>query len=877
MANQSIGALALPMDDFPGTGALLERFREASFRALPPQERFEIVNRELLGLIQATPSPCFLLVPFLKYLARITEEKILDSRLNQTGFESWLGHDSGLSFEENRLVRGKLVGEYLPREAYQQVFPIGGGKIHPGSHTVTAHNPPDIDTTTASFITWLDAFAARVGSALHIWNLPGGRPGDETAFLFDELFTPHVFTRLAKDRRHIAHVGHDILTRDRFILARGERDLTTYRHNRYQNAIVMVDEGGFYVGDWRLGDIDTVGRVRRTLTGALREYLRLVTAELSLSFGKDSLTRAEVAAAVASLSERPFQWPHDLSVGHLPDDPRELDALLSKIYGLEGGGATPLKQVLRCFDERTGSDFASYFAALDRLLEDDLWDGAGLLKAGVAPVFRAFEAVHGALSRAVRQVGAHTLRMDVVMQVKHEVLGFSPNYVTTRATIDEIRDKIHNYEHITVVFPTRSGKLLPVGTIHAEELEKPIQGTVSLRDFANGHEISLAGHLEVISVIDHHKSEIRTRSAAAISVSDVQSSNTLLAEFSFARHDRYSLRGQSSESLARQRRQALPPGPEGEASLSLARRLIAKEEARRRSGAAHWVHPHRESAEYLCFLNAILDDTDLLAKAGWRDLEVVCELVNRLKSLQAGEEVEILGLEDLPHTPAGVATALRRLLTHPELHSFYARIYAMKERLVEAHLASAAAGDDLRLFSDTKVQNARFNVGQSKLYPGNRPTFERLRAPILNAWLRRMAEVRATQPGVDFFLQMISTVRGAAESFADREPPVSLRDEIWIRFDRTNDQVASQFRLFLARWRNHPRLDGIALSPSVEGGPVAERAFLTHILGDVFGEDQVAASENAALPHAVAVLRFRAGALNSRKTDITPYLPRQGE
>ena len=49
-----------------------------------------------------------------------------------------------------------------------------------------------------------------------------------------------------------------------------------------------------------------------------------------------------------------------------------------------------------------------------------------------------------------------------------------------------------------------------------------------------------------------------------------------------------------------------------------------------------FIHPAREFREYLCFLHAILDDTDLLTKVSSRDLECVAQFLNRLKSLSDG-------------------------------------------------------------------------------------------------------------------------------------------------------------------------------------------------------------------------------------------------
>ena len=69
--------------------------------------------------------------------------------------------------------------------------------------------------------------------------------------------------------------------------------------------------------------------------------------------------------------------------------------------------------------------------------------------------------------------------MHIAMQVKTEVLQLRPTWVGTKAEIHEIRSKIKDYQHLTVVFPDRHGHLIPVGVIHREDVEKPIQGTVS--------------------------------------------------------------------------------------------------------------------------------------------------------------------------------------------------------------------------------------------------------------------------------------------------------------------------------------------------------------------------------------------------------------
>src|SRR3989338_4888651 len=106
---------------------------------------------------------------------KIDREGVL-THYTLTSFELWLNQMSGLSFSENFHIRAKIVGKRIDRSDYQAFFPIGMGKVYEGSHFVTAHRSPDLDTTISSFWGWVDAFGARVGDSLHIWNLPGGPP-----------------------------------------------------------------------------------------------------------------------------------------------------------------------------------------------------------------------------------------------------------------------------------------------------------------------------------------------------------------------------------------------------------------------------------------------------------------------------------------------------------------------------------------------------------------------------------------------------------------------------------------------------------------------------------------------------------------------------
>ena len=225
---------------FPETEQCLNEFKSEEFQALNSIVRNETVNRKLFDIINNLPAGSYCFREVIHYLKSISDEKVLDGNFNLTAFERWINQHSGLSYEENRILRGKITGKYVPREEFQSSFPIGKDKVHPGSHTVTAHNPPDLDSTTASFIGWLDAFSCRVGSSLTVWNVPQGKPGPLIAKLFEEVFTDDLFYRVAKHKTLISHVAMDVVKQDRLIRVSGDTNIRDFSHNRNENHIILI-------------------------------------------------------------------------------------------------------------------------------------------------------------------------------------------------------------------------------------------------------------------------------------------------------------------------------------------------------------------------------------------------------------------------------------------------------------------------------------------------------------------------------------------------------------------------------------------------------------------------------------------------------------
>ena len=102
-------------------------------------------------------------------------------------------------------------------------------------------------------------------------------------------------------------------------------------------------------------------------------------------------------------------------------------------------------------------------------------------------------------------------------------------------------------------------------------------------------------------------------------------------------------------------------------SFRLLEKLLRKKQAIQRRQVGYFVDPQREYMEYEYFLNAIIDDTDLLNKADWRDLECVAELLNRMKSFLLGYECEIIALDDLAKVKGDRKAAIERFLKNDDL------------------------------------------------------------------------------------------------------------------------------------------------------------------------------------------------------------------
>lgn len=863
----SLGDFKISVQKFDNLSALLKKFSEEGFKALRSREKSERVNRFLFELIAQAKTPCFLLPAVLEYIEKINTLKILDSYAFYH-FELWLNQFSHVSEKENYQTRAKIAGKWIPRDEFQILFPIGMGKVYPGSHYVTAHTSPDLDTTVASFWGWVDAFTARVSEGLHLWNLPGGAPTYqvEVGFLFNQIFGDGVFNRLAKTRTTLALSGIDLMTQKGVVHRLPDEPTSMIDHERAEHAVVLVDAEGHYLGDWRSFDVEGIRQVTLMFNNCLRWFEKHLYVKIIALFARQTLAPSELSSFFKSIFLEKLGDLHPAK--DITEKQRHhLQDYLVKVLGVKKGLGCTFEEFAAAMKDLALPGLQKFISDAKAAPAAFLFDEKGSFVEDRTKIFNYLEEIIRDLDSALHHVRHYVDRLDVALNIKTNVFGHHPQFISYRDEVDEIKSKMGSYPYLSVVSRDKEGKLTPLGVVPSSSLHKPLLGTVTLRDFCNRDETKIPSYFEVISVIDHHKSSLQTTSAPLAIIADTQSSNVLCAEIAFMINDRFGTGGMSCQQVEIQVEELsnkLSPSQNKRLMGRLIQRQLAQE-----GEEGFFIDATREAVEYMHFLYGILDDTDLLTKVSQRDLECVVQLINRLKSIFLQKEVEVLSLSDLPRDRDFVSKAASRILQNPDMYSLYRKIYLSKEEAVEENILSCAQGKETSFFVDTKEQNGCARVGQMKMFSRNYPTFSKHLPLLRKRWYDNILGFIHDSQEIDLHMQMISTVAGAEDLFVGSKGEYAHQDELWIWIPFT-EQSIEHLKKFLNAFRSSPQLQKDGLSVEYYGNRAKE---YDQIFTESFLQiPKKTIVEEGAL--SIAVLKYKAGLINSRKAMISPYLPK---
>ena len=846
-----LGNFQLSFTPFVALDKAFATFDKKAFTTLSARKKFEAVNLTLLTLIQDEKEPCYLLAQVIDYIAKINQKKLLLESYHMLQFEFWLNHYSQLTLEENRHIRCKIVGKNINRDEYQLFFPIGMNKILAGSHFVAAHLSPDVDTTIASFWGWVDAFGAKVGSGLHHWALPAAISDSQIAMLFQTVFTKDVLDVLARQTPTLSLTALDLVCSKDVVRLNINSHLT---HIHAGKLIVAVDDKGHFKGDWRASDAEQVRQVINAFYGLIRWLEHTIYYSLISAYAKEKVTKKDIQTTIKALFNTKLEQS-DAANEYSDIQKNQVSTFLKSVLKIPKGLNATYQELSAALNVDFEVETAGLFAKDGTLQEDR------------PNLFKHLETHFRQIAAASSSCRQTLERFSILLAIKDQVLGIPSQFITLKSDVEEIRTKINNLEYLTVAIPEEDGNWFPVGVVYANDIKRKPLGTVSLRDFSSENETKMASYLEVVSIIDHHKSDIKTSSASTIIVGDAQSANTIVAEQVLSLNKRYSLLGMSPQAIISQKK-TLQTSVTTLSDLRALQDLVELAINAEKTHELHYIHPMREYSEYLFFLHAILDDTDLLTKVSNRDLEVIRVLLNRMKSLSCAQNKEIISFDGIARDAHFTESASRRILQNDDMYSIYQKIYAHKEKEVETNLAACIKGKASTIFTDTKEQNGCARIGQTKLFSTNFSSFTKHSHTLQTLWLNQAQKIYENTPQIDLHMQMITTIATADEVHQGKTGKWKHHDELWIWVPPV--QAALEHLVNF--------LNAFSASELVQ-----QNDMQVEFLGDNFWDLELVFSQNfpkaikciqnnTGLP--IAQLRYKAGLINSRKAFITPYLPR---
>ncbi len=832
--SQLLGEYIYQRDVFPDVEKYLEKFKSSEFYKLSGRRRYRLVNETLIQLIKNAPHQSFLYSSVIDYIDRVNRAEILDETWHFSSFEFWMNNFSGIPDEENYLLRGKIAGKFIPRDDYQAFFPIGMGKVFYGTHFVVAHLSPDVDTMIASFFGWMDAFAARVGTGQHLWSLPGGPPDSPVTTILKDFFGKNSFVITARVAGTLTLAAIDLVTQKNVLKENSKTSISTLDHGSNDKAVILVDDQGHFVGDWHTSDVELVRQIIILFKSCLRWFENNLHVKLITLFAKQNLKIGDIPPFLAQLFDVKIR-ECEPAQEFTEEQKRDLDLFFKEVTHLPKGLDSSFAELNQAFSELSVPELAELQNEVERLVDSSLFDAEGNLEEDRPKIFNRIEKIILELDKAILHARNYAEGLGVALDIKAKVLNHPPAYIALRSDVEDIRLKIKTHDYISVAIPEGGDKLFPVGVVWASDLRKTYLGTVSFRDFCNLDEVKMASYLTVISVVDHHKSILKTGSPPLAIIGDAQSCNVIVAEQSFLINDRQ-----------------------------------VKRKKMNNANGIHYIHPMREFSEYFCFLHAILDDTDLLTKVSARDVECVAQLLNRMKSITTGKETEIISLDLIPRNEQFAKEAAKQILHNPDMYSIYQKIYAYKETEIESSLKQCAQGMTTNIFSDTKEQNGCCRIGQLKMFTSNIPTFEALKPEILQVWLSKAQANNREHPEIDLHLFMISTIASSEEVYENSKGKYPHDDELWIWIAPTQS-AATHLASFLSAFQNAPEVikNHLKVSYLGENAKELEEIFIHNFLPVQKVESRVNLKTGS-----LAVLYYDAGSINSRKSMISPYLPR---
>ncbi len=554
------------------------------------------------------------------------------------------------------------------------------------------------------------------------------------------------------------------------------------------------------------------------------------------------------------------------SVEFSSDHRKALDKFLKMVVGVKKGFSCTYLELLTAFEEEFS--FGLLKNELTSLSQRPFFNSDGLVLENRGLLFLEIQKLVVSQKDEYKRLLRHFDTLNIAHKVKRNVLGLEANYLSHLSEIDQIQKQMNDYSHLTVNYK-EGDDLFILGVIHAADIKQKSLATASWNDFSNPLETDARSEIEVISYVDHHKSDVQTVKPATGIVMDAQSSNSIYANLLMEINDQYSTGGMTLEEVEEQIK-VVAKDLSFSPNMRILQRLLNRKEAfmqNRRNN--FYVSKDREILEYLQCVYAILDDTDLLTKVTGYDVKTMCSLINRLKSLMLNKEVEVVNFDNIEEEDKHyVQKTAKKLLQTRDLYSIYSMTCSAKEAAIEEVITDTVkrGAYDSAFFQDTKILNQYACVGQHKHFIKNASIFNRRGSELNKIWTHRCKELYKANLDLKLFIFMISTISSAEELFSDKIENPTYKDEVWFWLPENDNRAESLFKKFVSNLTHSYPLENEALEVVFH----SKRKDLVEICEEAIVRPFDKAYHK--LDKDVMILKVPQKKLVSRKGQISPHL-----
>ena len=393
------------------------------------------------------------------------------------------------------------------------------------------------------------------------------------------------------------------------------------------------------------------------------------------------------------------------------------------------------------------------------------------------------------------------------------------------------------------VLKVEKNKKTAFGAIQSDIFKQKEMISVSLRDFSNKAEVPITSAANVVSIIDHHKTDIQSSKPWNCIISDTESCNTIIAEHLFNQYDMYSRPYSGNDTVDQITKEK---HLDSEKRRTLVKLLAQRTDA---SNDTYFVDINRELHDYELLLHAILDDTDLLSKTSIRDLICIAELIDRIVSITDRRRNSILRTQ-VEQLNSDKKVIKEIILEHPFMQTTMKRIYTMRIEQVEEDILSLSSS----LFSDTKYMSD-VSICQVKLFPDNITSLNEHYDNLTHHWKQLITDSkRDTRLDILFF----STLK--QKHHTNTNQPL---DKMLIRFQQ-NDTARSKLMHFLNHFLTQQSLLSCTIKLNTHPNETSFFAELAHL-------ENVTIKDTHAI-QSTLIIEYPASQVNSRKKQIAPFI-----